>query len=96
MNTNLDRIIEAQAGDSCNSSDVGELLPEYILDLLEDSEAEEVEDHLLDCLHCREKYLNIFGIRSEARRAIASPDAQSSASGGKKVLKMTDFKKDRS
>lgn len=41
----------------------------YITDQLEDSAAEEVEDHLLECRHCREFFLIMLSIRGEAQKA---------------------------
>lgn len=86
----------------CDSPAVGELLPDYIAELLADSIAEEVEDHLLDCLHCREKYLKVLSISDALRRAKARcgdkngyelPDERTSSAA--KVFKMSDFKKRR-
>lgn len=92
----------ASAGRVCNSPAFGELLPDYIAELLADSIEEEVEEHLLDCLHCREKYLKVLSIGNALRRAKgarndkddqALPDERETV--GAKVLRMAEFMKAR-
>ncbi len=63
MSTNLYELIEVQAGEGCTAPAVGELLPHYIANLLEDTSAEEVEEHLLDCVRCRKFFLMILNTR---------------------------------
>jgi anti-sigma factor RsiW len=69
MDTYFNLITETQSREVCTRPALGELLPDYIVDLLEDPAAEEVEDHLLECRHCKERYLTILRIRGAAIRA---------------------------
>jgi|SRR5205085_2982777 len=96
------RTARALVWEVCNSPEIGELLPEYIADLLADSVAEAVEDHLLDCLYCRENYLKVLSIAEAARRAKGARSDEGKhalqdecAPGAATVLNMTDFKKRR-
>lgn len=93
----------ALAGRVCNSSALGELLPDYIAELLADPIEEEVEEHLLDCLHCREQYLKVLSIGNALHRAKvargntddqALPDESGTSVAG--VLQMDEFRKVRS
>lgn len=59
----------AHPHDRCINPDMRELLPEYMVELLTDAAAEEVEEHLLFCRYCREDYLKILGMRGRARHA---------------------------
>lgn len=54
--------------EECTYPVVGALLPDYIVDLLEDSVAEKVERHLVDCRHCKERYVTVLRVRESARR----------------------------
>lgn len=45
---------------------MGALLADYIVNLLEDLEAEEVEDHLILCDGCKERYLTVRELRGLA------------------------------
>jgi anti-sigma factor RsiW len=77
---------------------LGELLLDYIVDLLEESVAEEVEDHLLDCAYCEERYQTILNIRSASRRKTRGAEGEQvlqpeRAAGGAKVLKLAEFRK---
>lgn len=58
---------------ACVSPNTGEKLPAYIVDLLNDEEAFEVEQHLVDCKLCKKRYLLMLRVRSEAlvRREVA-------------------------
>jgi len=51
---------------SCVSPKIGERLPDYIVDLLNDEEAFVVEQHLAECRLCKERYLLMLRVRSEA------------------------------
>jgi hypothetical protein len=62
MSTNLHSSIAAQSEEACIDPAVGSLLPDYIVDLLEETAAEQVDQHLIDCQTCKEKYLAILRI----------------------------------
>ena len=55
----------------CTSPQAGELLPAYIVDQLDDAEAESVENHLNDCPQCKERYLIMLEARGEAPERLA-------------------------
>lgn len=95
---NLYRNTAAQPCDECTSPSLGELLTAYVVELLEDSAAAEVEDHLLDCLHCRDKYLKMLTLSSAERETTNArgDDEEEPVSSGAKVLRISDFKKRRS
>jgi len=78
---------------------MGALLPDYIAELLADSIEEEVEDHMLDCFYCREKYLKVLCIGNALRSAKAergNEDDQAlpeeRGTDGARVLQMADFR----
>lgn len=60
----------------CLCPAVGSKLPDYIVDLLPDDDAFEVEQHLAECNHCKERYLLVLRVQSEAsmRRKITIPN----------------------
>lgn len=60
---------------ACVNPETGEKLPAYIVDLLDDEEAFEIEQHLAECKLCKEWYLLMLRVRSEApmRRDVAVP-----------------------
>jgi predicted anti-sigma-YlaC factor YlaD len=51
---------------ACESPTIGEKLPDYIVDLLNDEEAFVIEQHLAECKFCKERYLLMLAVRSEA------------------------------
>lgn len=71
MNTYFHQTTEAQSEEACDRPAVGALLPDYIVELLDEATAEKVEDHLLACLYCKERYLTVLRLRGLARRAKA-------------------------
>lgn len=78
----------------CVHPEVGSLLPDYIIDLLSDDAAEEVEEHLLACGHCREDYLNILSLRAAAGEMNIIPAATSAPQkGGADIRRISDYKK---
>jgi anti-sigma factor RsiW len=97
MNTHECLITEEQpeeVGEVCIDPAVGSLLPDYIVDLLEEREAEEIEEHLAACHYCKENYLAILRIRYAALKAKTSRGAEDeSALNEANVLKFADFKK---
>jgi hypothetical protein len=79
---------------TCTCTDLGAKLRDYVLDLLEDLAAEEVEDHLLDCRNCRDRYLkalNILGTADGSEPELSQ--GERCALKGARVLRMADFKK---
>lgn len=92
MNNSQKKIARAQFEQPCIRPEIGELLPDYIVDLLSDSAAEEVEEHFLSCRQCREDYLRIISIRrlAKAKEKVASKNPQES---GAEVFRIADFKK---
>jgi hypothetical protein len=52
----------------CTYPAIGALLPEYIIESLEESIAEKVEGHLSECQHCRDRYVTVLKVRRAARR----------------------------
>jgi hypothetical protein len=50
------------------------LLYDYVTDLLEDPEATVFEEHLLDCLSCREAYLELLSLRGGSDAPLAADD----------------------
>lgn len=110
MNTHVLRNTEEESRETANSAAsgagvctvpaLGELLPDYIAELLSDAIAQEFEDHLLDCLSCREKHLKVLSIGDALREAKAAlGDGEEgvrqdeTASGGAKVFEIAGFKK---
>ena len=55
----------------CTSPDAGELLVAYVVDELDDAEAETVEIHLNECPRCKELYLIMLEARSQAPERFA-------------------------
>lgn len=55
----------------CTSPQAAELLPAYIVDDLDDAQAETVENHLNECDRCKEHYLTVLEARSEAPERLA-------------------------
>ena len=49
---------------TCTSPKIGSRVPDYILDILDDAAAEEVETHLATCLHCKTLYVTVLRIRA--------------------------------
>ncbi len=60
---------------ACVSSNHSERLAAYIVDLLNDEQAIEIEQHLNQCELCKERYLLMLRVRSEApmRREVSLP-----------------------
>ena len=86
---------EAQSNEACTYPHVGGRLAEYLADPLNFSAAQEVEAHLLECLHCREFYMAMSSIFSEARRVKGmSARTDESPPNNAKVTRLADFKKD--
>lgn len=102
MTTSSPYLIKAQYREECTCPALGELLMDYVVDLLKDSAAAEVEEHLLDCLHCRETYLKMLSLEGPCRRPEATPDTGAAppqiavpATGASNVINMGNFKRRR-
>lgn len=94
MSTNLHSLIEAQSEEVCIDPAVGSLLPDYLVDLLEETAAEQVDQHLLDCHRCKETYLAILRNCYTAQETkTVHGDDNGHQPNAAKVMKMTDFKK---
>lgn len=86
---------EAQSDETCTHPHVGGRLADYLADPLNYSTAQEVEDHLLECLYCREFFLAVLSIRGEARMVKQmSAGANGGQSDSTKVTRLADFKKE--
>lgn len=78
----------------CVCPEVGDMLPEYIVELLSDEAAKEFEEHLLACGHCRKDYLNILDMRAAAQKMNISPaPMRVRKKRGADVLRISDYKK---
>jgi len=60
----------------CTSPEAAELLPAYIVDQLDDAEAETVQNHLNDCPRCKNYYLTMIEARAEAQEPAPIPETQ--------------------
>lgn len=49
---------------TCTAPKIGSRLPDYILDLLDDKTAAEVDTHLANCLHCKRLYVTVLQFRA--------------------------------
>lgn len=68
MSTNIRPFNVARSQGECTDVAVGVLLPDYIVELLEEPAAEAVEEHLVTCRHCKERYLTILRARGAVLR----------------------------
>lgn len=69
MSTYFKQTPGTQSVEVCTCPALGVLIPDYIVEILEDPAAEKVERHLVDCRHCKERYLAILRVRGRARNA---------------------------
>lgn len=84
---------EAQSAEACIDPAVGSLLPDYIVDLLEETAAEEVDKHLINCQPCKETYLAILRIRYAPREPqTVQVNGNGHVSNDAKVQKLVDYK----
>lgn len=96
MNKHLNKITKLKFQERCICPDVGELLSHYIVDLLSDSAAEEVEEHLIFCRFCREKVLRMDKIRSAAQADKTKVGARDKYEiSGATILSLDEFKKNK-
>jgi hypothetical protein len=95
MSTNLYKFTKAQAREVCACPAVGERLYDYIVDLLEDPVAEEVEDHLLNCRCCRQEYLKLLSLRgAKGEPETKHDDGDAGAPNDKNVFSLAGFRKE--
>jgi predicted anti-sigma-YlaC factor YlaD len=96
MHIKLQHFVEPQSGEVCGEPTMRKLIAAHVVELLEDSAAAEVEDHLLDCLHCREIYLkmhSVLGAEPDSVRARKAGDESSLKRA--KVASIADFRRRR-
>lgn len=76
---------------ACTSPEVGRWLPDYIADLLDDSQCETVETHLIDCAHCKGRYLTVLRVRRAAaiRRANMMASSQNAKAASQAAAAQT-------
>lgn len=94
MNKSTNKVATVQFPERCTCPALGELLTDYIVDLLTDSAAQEVEKHLLHCRSCNDDYRKILALRetAQARKTKAGCEEKPSLESAA-VLRMSDFKK---
>lgn len=94
MSETLKKFAKAHHHAQCIDTHIRELLPDYMVELLVDTAAEEeVEEHLIFCRRCREDYLKFLGIRSSARHArMTRGDEERLGAGDAELLSRADFK----
>lgn len=85
----------AEVSDSCADPEIREQLAEYINSPLADPSAAEIENHLLECRHCREFFVTMLNLRklhgsAEKRRARNRRKALKNAN----VINLADFREE--
>ena len=56
---------EAHTVRGCVCPELGSQLPAFIVGLLADNAAFQVEQHLVKCVHCKKMYLSVLSAKSE-------------------------------
>lgn len=74
MKKQSNQITASRRSLSCTAPALGAQVPDYIVERLDDEQAEVVENHLLDCKYCREMYLTIVRIQEAGRRRRMAAD----------------------
>jgi len=82
MSTKPNNVVPLRPQGQCVHPDIGELLPDYLVGLLSEAAAEEVEQHLLACVRCHENYLKVCRLKEAARRRAAETRARAAAANG--------------
>ncbi len=67
--TTASHLNKLHAGVNCIAPKIGSRLPDYILDLLNDKDAEEVDTHLANCVHCKRLYVTVLQFRATRGQA---------------------------
>jgi hypothetical protein len=62
---------EMQTGKMCIAPEIGQFVPDYIVDMLSDSEALKVELHLVACFSCKEHYHTVLRASAEMRELVS-------------------------
>jgi hypothetical protein len=67
---------ESHTARECLCPELGSQLPAFIVGLLPDRAAFQVEQHLVKCVYCKEMYLSVLSAKSEEtpERKIATPN----------------------
>lgn len=95
MNRKQDTHAPLRLPEPCVSPEVGDLLPDYIVELLSAEAAGAVKEHLEVCRHCMDDYRNILGLRAAARKLLAA--GRAAREGGRRdgaaVRRLSDYKK---
>jgi anti-sigma factor RsiW len=95
MSTYFNQATGTQSVEVCTCPTVGALLPDYIVELLEDPAAEKVERHLVDCHHCKARYLTILRLRGRAQNARNKRGGNGNVMRGAPVREVADLSKER-
>lgn len=88
------KLAQAHVSGTCSNPVVGERVSAYVTDPLGDPSAEEVEDHLLDCRHCRDFFLVLLSLRDEARRTKNRRGENGRASSEAAIFQLSDCRKE--
>jgi anti-sigma factor RsiW len=65
--------MKTPTGKMCMAPEIGQFVPNYIFDMLSDSEALKVELHLADCYSCKERYHTVLRASAEMRNLVSPP-----------------------
>lgn len=97
MSNNQDTHAGGGSPEPCVSPEVGNLLPDFIAELLSAEEAEEVRAHFGVCGRCAEDYHHTMSLRVTAQKLFAAAAAASGPparkGGGPVVRHISDYKK---
>jgi anti-sigma factor RsiW len=82
----------------CVCPKVGDLLPDYIVELLSTEAAKAVREHLLICDRCADDYTRILKIRAVAQQLLAAARGNHTSApnnGGPVIRQISDHKRGR-
>ena len=74
MKNNSKHTTAPRPGTLCTAPALGAQVPDYIVERLNDQQAEVIENHLLECKDCRETYMTIICTREAGRRKRLATD----------------------